>query len=511
MPLPIDDTAQKKFFISLVGRTNVGKSTLFNRLVIKNYERPQRLTANRAGLTRDVAVAPARLFDAEFMLADTIGFQPLKDKMDEDARKILYDTIASSNLLLFMVDGLVPLNRLDWQFAEWIARQQHHQPIDCAIVVNKGEAEEKLFNTLAEVASLLAKHPINRVGGAKNIPLIHISANHGLGMDGLYELLVKTLPTDSFMVDEKTHHLGGDDTDATGDKNTDTIADEHSDIIMGDNHTLDKKIKLAILGRPNVGKSTLTNRLLERLAVLTDDRAGTTRDATYHDIKKTIQHHAMDFQVIDTAGIRRKSSISEDIEKKSVGLAMVALRFAHVALLMIDATSPLTQQDMAIIKNIIQQGRPLCLVLNKWDLVTDKRKTKSNIERQVGYLLPRVKGLPIVSLSAIDKKSTEGLWLVIKQLHDRWSRHIETNKLNRWLRQAIEKNPPPSHRGLRAKINYMVNSKSRPPHFVLFLTRKFLLHENYLRYLENNLRDEFDLAGIPIRWTLRVKKNPYGG
>ncbi|MDI9313727.1 MAG: ribosome biogenesis GTPase Der [Hydrotalea sp.] len=521
----------QQFLISLIGRANVGKSTLFNRLVVKSYERKNRLTADMPGLTRDIEVRSAQVLNARFMVADTVGFQPIKDAMDEKARQLLYGLITRSNLLIFMVDGLVPLNQLDWQLAEFILKQQRQgaQPAyNCIVVINKGENSNKLLNARGEVADLLAKYPINRVNGVAVEPVV-MSASHGIGMMELYDCLIKILPEEAFADDQDQDDQADDQMDEEAGewgKDYDDIDDainkaaktppekektkptkqRSASQIRNDRQST---IKLVILGRPNVGKSTLTNRLIGEEVVLTGDLAGTTRDATYHDFTRVINNQPVDFQVIDTAGIRRRAKITEAVEKQSVDLALTALRFAHVAILMIDATAPLEQQDMAIIKLVIQEGRPFCLVLNKWDLVENKKRARAEIERQVSYLLPRVKDLPIMPLNALDGKGIYQLLLAIKQLHTRWGKRIDTASLNRWLRRAMEKNPPPSRRGLRAKINFIINVKSRPPHFVIFLTRKDLMNENYLRYLENSLKDEFDFAGVPFRWTMRVKKNPF--
>ncbi len=511
-------TRPQDFLISLIGRANVGKSTLFNRLVVRNYERRNRLTADMPGLTRDIEIRQGEIMNAHFMVADTVGFQPLKNTMDEKARSLLFGLIDRSQLLIFMVDGLAPLNQLDWQLAEFIAAQQQKKggKLDCLVVVNKGENSQKLITAMTDVNSLLARCPINKVGGQVIDPIV-MAASHGIGMADLYDVLVKVLPEELFSENFGIDEAGEAEHDEWGENHDDSDEDNIDKLLLQEDdkqksatqHSKQAKIKLVILGRPNVGKSTLTNNLLGHEVVLTGDMAGTTRDATYHDFHFSSNGKETDFEIIDTAGIRRKAKITEKIEKQSVDLALTALRFAHVALLLIDATAPLEQQDMAIIKLIIQEGRPFCLVLNKWDLVENKPKARSEIERQVSYLLPRVKDLPIITLNAQEQRGKRQLLLTVKRLYDRWGQRIDTSTLNKWLRRAMEKNSPPSRKGLRAKISFIINVKSRPPHFVLFLTRKELINENYLRYLENSLKDEFDFAGVPFRWTLRVKKNPF--
>ncbi|MCX8515671.1 MAG: ribosome biogenesis GTPase Der, partial [Alphaproteobacteria bacterium] len=523
------------------------------RLVVKHYARPAALTSNLPGLTRDVQVRRAELFGAEFSVADSPGFQQDKDETHERMRGLAREVTRAAGLVLFVVDGREPLNEQDWALAESLGtRGKDRLAAPCIVVVNKCESRDKTYACEAEVAALVARYGLNRMGGAE-IESPIISASHGLGMEQLYDILIQLLPKESSaslstgamvevddhvaVVDDKIGEevavghdaelekkielLVGDDEVGIEEISDDQLeglaaAVESGEELAGEQVLEaeeviepDRPIRLVILGRPNVGKSTLTNSLLRREAVLTGPESGLTRDATYHVFSYDIDKVPTLFEVVDTAGIRRKARISATTEKQSVGVALGAMQFAQVVLLLIDARTPLEQQDMAIIKLVLQEGRPFCLVLNKWDLVENRQRAMSEVRRQASYLLPRVRDLPIMTLSASDGRGIRSLLGEVKKLYLRWSKRIDTSRLNRWLKYALEKNPPPSRGGYRAKINFAINIKSRPPHFVLFLTRKELIDEHYLRYLENSLRDEFEFAGVPIRFTLRVKKNPF--
>jgi GTP-binding protein len=310
---------------------------------------------------------------------------------------------------------------------------------------------------------------------------IEISAEHGEGLSDLYDALRALMPEPAEDEDE-----AGDDIEADEDWSK-------------------RPIRVAIVGRPNAGKSTLINHLLGEERLLTSPEAGTTRDS----ISVEIKWKDRDFRVFDTAGLRRRSRIEEKLEKLSVADALRAVRFAEVVVLMIDAQHKFEEQDLRIADLIEREGRALVIAVNKWDLMAAKSGQISALRSEADHLLPQVRGVPVVAVSGLMGEGIDRLVSAIEQAYAVWNKRVPTAALNRWFEQAVDANPPPAVSGRRLKLNYITQAKARPPSFVLFCSRADAVPQSYLRYLTNSLREVFDLPGTPVRITLREKANPF--
>ena len=444
------------FTIALIGRPNVGKSTLFNRLVGQKLA----LVDDAPGVTRDRREGRAKLGDLDFTVIDTAG-------LDEGARGSLASrmreqtemAIASSDALLFMVDaraGVIPQDRV---FAD-LARKSGKPVI---VVANKSEGRQGEAG-VNEAFALGLGEPVA------------MSAEHGEGIGELYEALRAIAPAS---VDEQM------DEDAQP-------AATHP-------------IRVAVVGRPNAGKSTLINRLLGQERLLTSPEAGTTRDAIAVDI----DWKGKKFRLFDTAGLRRRSRVEEKLEKLSVADALRAVRFAEVVVVLMDAQAKFEEQDLRIVDLAEREGRAVVIAISKWDLVERKAGAISVMREEADRLLPQVRGVPLVAVSGFTGDGIDRLMQAVEQAYETWNRRVPTSALNRWFEQALQQNPPPAVSGRRLKLNYVTQPKARPPSFVIFCSRADAVPESYKRYLVNSMRDEFDLPGTPVRITLREKSNPF--
>jgi GTP-binding protein len=448
--------------IAIVGRPNVGKSTLFNRLAGRKVA----LVAETAGVTRDVREANARIADLAFVALDTPGLEEAPDDALEGRMRIKAEqALANVDLIFFVVDAREGVTPRDRHFAAFLRRQ----PVPIVLVANKSEGRAG-FSGIGEAFGL---------GFGDPIP---VSAEHGEGLADLYRAIRERLPS----LD--------DDADADA-----AIAE------APEPETYAGPLRLAVVGRPNVGKSTLVNALVGHERMLTGPEAGITREAVPVDWEW--KGHAV--RLVDTAGLRKRGKIGADLEKLSAADTIRAVRLAQAVVLTIDATQPVEHQDLAIARIAVEEGRALIIAANKWDAVDNPNKTVRSIQDRVEQSLPQVAGIAVVRLSARDGENLDRLMNEMFTAVARWSRRLATARLNRWLTEALERHAPPALKGRRLKIRYITQAASRPPTFALFGNRVKELPEDYLRYLVGGLRDTFGLAGTPIRFSLREGENPY--
>ncbi len=448
------------FTAAIIGRPNVGKSTLFNRLVGQRLA----LVDDLPGVTRDRREGKARLAGLEFQVIDTAGLEEIHD--DSLAARMQAQTeraIAEADVVLMVIDARAGITPLDRHFAELLRRRAD---VPVILVANKSEGKSGLAGAY-EAFELGLGDPIA------------ISAEHGEGMGDLFEAL---LP----YADEPA--------DAESDEAEDEAAIEP-----------EKPLQLAIVGRPNVGKSTLVNRLIGEDRLLTGPEAGITRDAIAVDW----QWKGRPIKLIDTAGLRRKSTIEAKLEKLSVGDTLRAIRFAELVILVIDAEVMLEKQDLAIGRMIEDEGRAIVLAVNKWDLIEDKPKALEKLRDRLEISLPQLAGIAAIPISAATGASLDKLMAAVFAAGEVWNKRIPTPKLNRWLAAVQERHPPPLVSGRRLRLRYMTQANIRPPTFALFASKPGDLPDAYRRYLVNLLRADFGLPGVPIRVMLRKGANPY--
>jgi GTP-binding protein len=453
------------FTVAIVGRPNVGKSTLFNRLVGKRLA----LVDDLPGVTRDRREGRARLGDLAFTAIDTAGLaeaapESLTGRMQEQTEA----AISTADAVLFLIDARAGTTPADRAFADLVRKSGK----PAILIANKSEGSAGEAGVL-EAYELGLGEPIA------------ISAEHGEGLADLYAGLRAALP------------------DATAPAAEVERRDAGSDI---EQNTAERRpIRIAVVGRPNCGKSTLVNRLLGEERLLTGPEAGITRDAIAVDL--TWQDRP--FRVHDTAGLRRRARVEEKLEKLSVADALNAVRFAEVVVLLIDAQKPFEEQDLRIADLIEREGRALVIAMNKWDLIEPRPGAIKKLREETDHWLPQVKGVPVVAVSGLTGAGLDRLMQAVVDAHALWNRRVGTSALNRWIAEVVASHPPPAVSGRRIRLDYITQPKSRPPTFVLFTSRADALPDAYRRYLVNSLREAFDLAGTPIRLTLREKKNPY--
>ncbi|HUI12766.1 MAG TPA: ribosome biogenesis GTPase Der [Xanthobacteraceae bacterium] len=448
------------FTVAIVGRPNVGKSTLFNRLVGRRLA----LVDDQPGVTRDRREGDAKLGDLNFRVIDTAGLEDAeRDSLSARMQAQTAAAIAQADAVLFLVDARAGTTAADRAFADLVRRSGK----PAILVANKSEGR-------AGEAGLLESYALG-LGEP-----VAISAEHGEGLADLYEALRGALPGE-------------------------TAAREADEIVVAASEQ--PPIRIAIVGRPNTGKSTLINRLLGEDRLLTGPEAGITRDAIAVDLNWRDGR----FRVHDTAGLRRRARIEEKLEKLSVADALNAIRFADIVIVLIDAQAPFEEQDIRIADLVEREGRAVVVAVNKWDLIEAEAGALSRLRATVDRLLPQIKGVPVVVLSAKSGKGIDKLMEAVLQAHEVWNRRAPTAALNRFLAQMISANPPPAASGRRLRLDYMTQPKSRPPTFVLFSSRPSALPETYRRYLINGLREQFALPGTPIRLTMRAKANPFAG
>ena len=438
--------------IVILGRPNVGKSTLFNRLVGQRLA----IVDDKPGVTRDRREGEAKLGGLRFLLVDTAGLDDAK-KGTLEARMSAQSELAAraADAILFVIDARAGVTPIDRDFASRLRKLG--KPV--ILVGNKAESRASLPG-LGEAHALGFGEPIA------------ISAEHGEGLDALHDALE----------------------DIVGARTEDKEEPESA-----------RPLKLAIIGQPNAGKSTLVNAMLGEERMLTGPEAGITRDAIVSDW--SWKGHAV--KLWDTAGIRRKSRVQEKVEKLAVADALRAIRFAECVVVLLDATMEIERQDLALADLVAQEGRAVVLALSKWDAVEDKARKTRDVQSKLEDVLPEIRGMPVVRISAKQGRGIDELMKAVFAADRRWNTRVTTSKLNRWLEGALERNAPPAPSGRRIKIRYMTQANARPPTFAIFGNQLSKLPESYLRYLMNGLRESFDLAGVPIRFSLRGSKNPY--
>ncbi|MBZ6076891.1 ribosome biogenesis GTPase Der [Microvirga puerhi] len=440
--------------VAIVGRPNVGKSTLFNRLVGKKLA----LVDDRPGVTRDRREGEARLGDLEFRVVDTAGLEEsTEESLLGRMRAQTEAAIGDADVILFVVDARVGILPADRPFAE-LARRSGKPVI---LIANKAEGG----------AGLAGAYEAFSLGLGEPVPL---SAEHGEGMADLFEALMPYFP-------------------------------EPQDEAEEEKEDPNKPLQVAIVGRPNAGKSTLINRMVGEERLLTGPEAGITRDSISLDW--TWRGKAI--KLFDTAGLRKRARVEDKLEKLSVADALRAVRFAEVVVVLLDATIPFEKQDLSIVDLVEQEGRALVIGLNKWDLVADQPGLLKELKEKASRLLPQVRGAPVVPLSGLAGNGIDALMKAIVQVYETWNRRIATARLNQWLSEALEANPPPAVSGRRIKIRYMTQVKARPPHFAIFGNQLDALPKSYTRYLVNGIREAFELPGVPIRMSLRMGQNPF--
>ncbi|MFI5002456.1 MAG: ribosome biogenesis GTPase Der [Reyranellales bacterium] len=454
--------------MAIVGRPNVGKSTLFNRLVGKRHA----IVDDMPGVTRDVREAPAQLGDLAFTLLDTAGWDTVGGEvLEARMRRFTERAVDSCDVVLFLIDARAGVLPLDESFAGWLRKRAGK----VIVVANKCEGRAGQ-NGLAEAHGL---------GFGQPIP---VSAEHGEGLSDLHEALARHIAP---MPDE-------DESEDSEQSLDDEAAEAASRPIM-----------LAIVGRPNVGKSTLLNRLVGEERMLTGPEAGITRDA----IRVEWQWRGRAVRLIDTAGMRRRSRIDARLEQASVADTLDTIRLADVVVVVLDAADMMEKQDLAVAGRVIEEGRALVIAVNKTDLLADDRREATRQWRKLSDRLEasfaQVKDVPVVGFSALNGRGVERLMPKVFETYDIWNKRVTTPKLNRWLREMETLHPPPLAKGRRIRLRFMTQIKIRPPTFILSCSQPDELGDDYLRFLMNRLRDDFGLPGVPLRITMRKPKNPF--
>ena len=468
------------FTLAIVGRPNVGKSTLFNRLVGKRLA----LVDDQPGVTRDLREGAARLGPLRFTVIDTAGLEDATDdSLQGRMRRLTERAVDMADACLFIIDARVGVTPTDEVFAEILRKRSAH----VILAANKSEGR-------AAEAGL-----IEAWGLGLGEPLA-LSAEHGEGMGELAAILEPLIEA----------HV---DTDTP---ETDVALPEGAEDAAGEGEipeipwpTAAKPMQIAVVGRPNAGKSTLINQLLGEDRLLTGPEAGITRDA----ISTSLDWDGLPVRIWDTAGMRRKAKVQEKLEKLSVADGLRAVKFAEVVVVLLDAAIPFESQDLRIADLAEREGRAVVVAVNKWDIEDDKQEKLRALKEAFDRLLPQLKGAPLVTVSARTGRGMDRLRAAVEQVYRTWNARVTTAQLNRWLEGMISAHPPPAPQGRRIKLRYMTQAKTRPPGFVVMCSHPDKVPDAYTRYLVNGLRADFDLWGTPIRLHLRGQgdRNPYKG
>ncbi|HSX76866.1 MAG TPA: ribosome biogenesis GTPase Der [Shinella sp.] len=469
------------FTVAIVGRPNVGKSTLFNRLVGKKLA----LVDDTPGVTRDRRPGDARLVDLKFRIIDTAGLEEAApDTLQGRMRAQTEAAIDEADLSLFVVDAKTGLTPVDQALADMLRRRG--KPV--VLVANKSEARGS-DGGFYDSFTLGLGEPTA------------ISAEHGQGMLDLRDAIVAAIGEERAFPEEDEAVIDVDlraEAAAEGIEQDDDYEPEYDET---------KPLRVAIVGRPNAGKSTLINRFLGEDRLLTGPEAGITRDS----ISVEWDWKGRTIKMFDTAGMRRKAKVQEKLEKLSVADGLRAIRFAETVVIVFDSTIPFEKQDLQIVDLVLREGRAAVLAFNKWDLIDDPQAVLAELREKTDRLLPQARGIRAVPVSGQTGRGLDKLMQAVIDTDRTWNRRISTAKLNRWLDAQQTQHPPPAVSGRRLKLKYMTQVKARPPGFMISCTRPDALPESYIRYLTNGLRNDFNLPGVPIRIHFRASDNPFAG
>lgn len=457
------------FTLAIVGRPNVGKSTLFNRLVGKRLA----LVDDQPGVTRDLREGAARLGDLRFTVIDTAGLEEATDEsLQGRMRKLTERAVDMADICLFLVDARAGVLPADEVFADILRRRADH----VIVAANKAEGQAGDAGVL-DAYSLGLGEPIR------------LSAEHGEGMSDLLSTLQP-------LADQYAARMVEPETDVDLEDGDDPETARPA-----------KPLQIAVVGRPNAGKSTLINQILGEDRLLTGPEAGITRDS----ISILADWQGSPMRIFDTAGMRKKARVQDKVEKLSVADGLRAVKFAEVVVVLLDAAIPFEQQDLRIADLAEREGRAVVVAVNKWDAEPEKQQKLKDLREAFERLLPQLRGAPLVTVSALTGKGLDRLHSAILKTHDTWNRRVPTARLNTWLTGMLEAHPPPAPGGRRIKLRYMTQAKTRPPGFVVMCSHPDKIPESYSRYLINGLREDFDMPGTPIRLHMRGQgdKNPY--
>ncbi|HVX81291.1 MAG TPA: ribosome biogenesis GTPase Der [Devosiaceae bacterium] len=471
--------------VAIVGRPNVGKSTLFNRLVGRKIA----LVDDTPGVTRDRREAEGHIAELKFRLLDTAGYEDRTDGSLEDRMRQQTElAIREADVILFMIDARAGVTPLDERFAQ--------------VLRKSGKEVHLIANTAEGRAAEPGLLEAYQLGFGEPVAL---SAEHGLGLADLHAIVARAVDAQEEARAAAAAPVAGD-LDQLPEVDIALAEDDgSSEEGPAPRWNPSRYLNVAIVGRPNAGKSTLINTMVGAERLLTGPEAGITRDS----ILVPWEWQGRTINLVDTAGIRRRARVTEKLEKLAVGDALRSIQYAEIVVLLLDATMPFEKQDLSLADLVEREGRALVIALNKWDLIEDKNPTLARLREECERLLPQLRGVPLVTLSGLTGRNIDKLMEAIFAAERVWNSHISTAKLNRWLYATTESHPPPAVAGRRLKLRYMTQARMRPPSFIIFASRPDAVPASYQRYLVNSLREAFGLPGTPIRLWLRGGKNPY--